>query len=55
MASKNEQIGEVLRVSIDKIKQNPINFEIYSSKHTKEDDMNDIFKKPEGSNVKYSF
>ena len=38
MASKNEQIGEVLRVSIDKIKQNPINFEIYSSKHTKEDE-----------------
>ena len=38
MASKNEQIGEVVRVSIDKIKQNPINFEIYSSKHTKEDE-----------------
>jgi len=38
MAIKNKQIGEVLRVSIDKIKQNPINFEIYSSKHTKEDE-----------------
>ena len=38
MASKNEQIGEVVRVSVDTIKENPINYQIYSSKHTKEDE-----------------
>lgn len=38
MASKKEQIGEILRVPIESIKENPINYIIYSSKHTKEDE-----------------
>ena len=38
MSTKKEQIGEVVRVSIDSVSENPINFQIYSSKHTKEDE-----------------
>ena len=38
MSTKKEQIGEVVRVSIDSVIENPINFQIYSSKHTKEDE-----------------
>jgi len=38
MASKNEQIGEIVRVPITDIVENPINYQIYSSKHTKEDE-----------------
>ena len=38
MASKNKEINQVVRVPIDTIKENPINFEIYSSKHSKEDE-----------------
>lgn len=33
----NNKIGEVLRVSINEIKENPINYEIYSSTHSNED------------------
>ena len=38
MASKNKQIGEIVRVPITDIVENPINYQIYSSKHTKEDE-----------------
>ena len=38
MASKNKQIGEIVRVLITDIVENPINYQIYSSKHTKEDE-----------------
>ena len=38
MARKNNQIGEIVRVPISSIKENPINYEIYSSKHSKEDE-----------------
>jgi len=38
MTSKNNQIGEIVRVPISSIKENPINYQIYSSKHTKEDE-----------------
>lgn len=38
MASKNKQIGEIVRVLITDIVENPINYKIYSSKHTKEDE-----------------
>lgn len=38
MSDKKEQIGEVVRVPIDSILENPMNYEIYSSKHTKEDE-----------------
>ena len=38
MARKNNQIGEIVRVPISSIKENPINYEIYSSKHTIEDE-----------------
>ena len=37
MVGKSKQIGEVVRVSIDSILENPMNYEIYSSKHDKED------------------
>lgn len=35
---KNRPIGKVLRVSINEIKENPINYEIYSSNHSNEDE-----------------
>jgi len=38
MIVKNKQIGEIVRVPIDSILENPMNYEIYSSKHTKEDE-----------------
>ena len=38
MEDKKEQIGEIVRVPIESIKENPINYQIYSSKHTKEDE-----------------
>ena len=38
MGDKKEQIGEIVRVPIESIKENPINYQIYSSKHTKEDE-----------------
>lgn len=38
MEDKKEQIGEIVRVPIESIKENPINYEIYSSKHTIEDE-----------------
>ena len=38
MVYKNKQISEVVRVSIDLIKENPINYQIYSSNHSKEDE-----------------
>jgi hypothetical protein len=38
MVVKKEQIAEVVRVPIDSILENPMNYEIYSSKHTKEDE-----------------
>ena len=38
MAIKNKQIGEIVRVPITDIVENPINYQIYSSKHTKEDE-----------------
>ncbi|MDB4675044.1 ParB/RepB/Spo0J family partition protein [Flavobacteriaceae bacterium] len=38
MADKKEQIGEIVRVPTTSIKENPINYQIYSSKHTKEDE-----------------
>tara|TARA_B110000967_G_C18876621_1_gene558678 strand:+ start:240 stop:923 length:684 start_codon:yes stop_codon:yes gene_type:complete len=38
MIVKNKRIGEVVRVPIDIILENPLNYEIYSSKHTKEDE-----------------
>ena len=38
MVGKNKQIAEVVRVSISSILENPMNYEIYSSKHTKEDE-----------------
>ena len=38
MTSKNKQIGEIVRVPITDIVENPINYQIYSSKHTKEDE-----------------
>ena len=38
MSTKKQQIGEVVRVSVDSVIENPINFEIYNSKHTKEDE-----------------
>ena len=38
MEDKKEQIGEIVRVPIESIKENPINYEIYSSKHSKEDE-----------------
>jgi len=37
MVGKSNQIGEVVRVPIDSILENPMNYEIYSSKHDKED------------------
>lgn len=37
MVVKKEQIAEVVRVPIDSILENPMNYEIYSSKHDKED------------------
>ena len=38
MTTKNKQIGEIVRVPITDIIENPINYQIYSSKHTKEDE-----------------
>ena len=38
MKSKNKQIGEIVRVPITDIIENPINYQIYSSNHTKEDE-----------------
>jgi len=35
---KNNSIGEVVRVPINQIKENPINYEIYSSTHSNEDE-----------------
>ena len=37
MVGKSNKIGEVVRVPIDSILENPMNYEIYSSKHDKED------------------
>jgi hypothetical protein len=37
MVCKSNKIGEVVRVPIDSILENPMNYEIYSSKHDKED------------------
>ena len=38
MVDKSNKIGEIVRVPIDSILENPMNYEIYSSKHTKEDE-----------------
>ena len=38
MVDKSNKIGEIVRVPIESIKENPINYQIYSSKHTKEDE-----------------
>ncbi|MDC1439460.1 ParB N-terminal domain-containing protein [Flavobacteriaceae bacterium] len=38
MVGKSNKIGEVVRVPIDSILENPMNYEIYSSKHDKEDE-----------------
>ena len=38
MASNNNRIGEIVRVSTNSIEENPINYQIYSSKHSKEDE-----------------
>ena len=37
MVGKSNKIGDVVRVPIDSILENPMNYEIYSSKHDKED------------------
>jgi|TARA_B110000967_G_C18857385_1_gene548010 hypothetical protein len=37
MVGKSNKIGEIVRVPIDSILENPMNYEIYSSKHDKED------------------
>jgi hypothetical protein len=37
MVGKSNKIGDVVRVPIDGILENPMNYEIYSSKHDKED------------------
>ena len=37
MVDKSNKIGDVVRVPIDSILENPMNYEIYSSKHDKED------------------
>jgi len=38
MVDNSNKIGEIVRVPIESIKENPINYQIYSSKHTKEDE-----------------
>ena len=38
MVGKSNKIGEIVRVPIDSILENPMNYEIYSSLHTKEDE-----------------
>ena len=37
MVGKSNKIGEIVRVPIDSILENPMNYEIYISKHDKED------------------
>ena len=38
MARDKEIVGEIVSVHINEISENPVNYQIYSSKHSKEDE-----------------